>query len=139
MTWKQFKRRAEESGLNLSDRVSRFVGTWTFVFLYTVSMAIWIGLHLSGILHIDSEDFMKWNLWLSYFAGTQASIVLMSSSRQAYLDRKKQDENMGVDIETLKATKKTAEKIQQLAQNIEMIEEVIEQFVEEQKKDDAEE
>lgn len=88
-------------------------------------------LHLQGYLHIDSEDFMKWNLWLSYFAGTQASLVLMSSSRQAHLDRQREEANNLID-------KKTLEKVQQLAKHIELIEGVLEEFVEEQREDEGE-
>jgi len=100
----------------VSDKISSFVGTWTFVFLYTLSMGIWIGLHLLGILHIDGPDFIKWNLWLSYFAGTQASIVLMSSERQSELDRKK---------------------MRNLLQQVDMLEEILNEFLteEEQKKE----
>jgi len=83
---------------NLGDRIStlvtKWVGTWTFIFLYTLTMAIWMALHISDVLNIDSQDFIKWNLWLSYFAGIQASIVLMSTERQARIDREKQEESL---------------------------------------------
>lgn len=124
-----FKEKAELLGVKLADRVSGFVGTWTFVFLYTASMVIWIALHLLGVINIDSSEFMKWNLWLSYFAGTQASLVLMSSSRQSHQDRKQQKEAFEIDRVTL-------DKIHQLSAHIELIEDVLEQFVEEQKEDE---
>jgi uncharacterized membrane protein len=123
------REKAELFGVNLADRVSKFVGTWTFVFLYTASMVTWIVLHLTGLLHIDSAEFMKWNLWLSYFAGTQASLVLMSSSRQAHQDRLQQKEAFDLD-------KVTLEKIHQLTAHIELIENVLEEFVEEQKENE---
>jgi len=106
----------EPLGIRLSDTISKFVGTWTFIFLYTLSMVIWIGLHLLGILHIDSADFIKWNLWLSYFAGTQASIVLMSSERQAQIDRKK---------------------IRHILLQVNMLEEILEDFIIEQEEPHA--
>jgi len=116
-------------GIKISDLVAGFVGTWLFIFIYTAAMATWIGLHWAGILHIDSADFIKWNLWLSYFAGTQASIVLMSSSRQAYLDRLKHAENFEYDIQTLKATKETNKKVQQLSKNMVLIEEILNDLI----------
>lgn len=91
-------------GSKISDTVTKWVGTWTFVVLYSVSMLIWIILHLTGILNIDGPDFIKWNLWLSYFAGIQASIVLMSTERQARKDREKQEEalyGLGEQIDIL--------------------------------------
>lgn len=97
--------------IKASDMISKFVGTWTFIFVYTASMILWITLHLLGILHIDSQDFIKWNLWLSYFAGTQASIVMMSSDRQAESDRKK---------------------IREISENIDLLEEILNDFIDEE-------
>ena len=101
----------DQLGSKVADIVSRFVGSWKFVFLYTASLVLWIALHKAGILKIDGPDFVKWNLWLSYFAGTQASIVLMSSERQSRLDRKR---------------------LQKLMNQVEMLDEVLEDFIEEQ-------
>ena len=131
------KNKLEKFGLHLANRVSAFVGTWTFVFLYTLSMVVWIVLHLMGILHIDSSDFIKWNLWLSYFAGTQASLVLMSSNMQAKKDRKKADQHFELDTETLEESKKNSEKLKQLAQDVHMIENVLSDFFEEQDKNEG--
>ena len=126
---KIFYKKLQLFGIKISDIVSGFVGTWAFIFLYTLAMCLWIGLHWAGILHIDSEDFIKWNLWLSYFAGTQASIVLMSSSRQAYQDRQKQQECLDFDLQTLKMTKDNNKKIQQLAKNMGLLEDVLNDLI----------
>lgn len=91
-------------GIKVSGIVTSLVSTWTFVFIYTLTMAAWIGLHMTGVLDVDSQDFIKWNLWLSYFAGIQASIVLMSTERQSRIDREKQEEaldELGEQIELL--------------------------------------
>lgn len=122
-------------GVIISDKVSAFVGTWTFVSLYTLSMVIWIFLHEFHILHIDSQDFIKWNLWLSYFAGTQASIVLMSSERRAIFDRIKQEQNFLVDETTLQLTQSNNDKIKDLTQQIVLLEEVIEDLLNEKMKE----
>jgi uncharacterized membrane protein len=95
-------------------------------------MAIWICLHLFGYLDIDSKDFIKWNLWLSYFAGTQASIVLMSSNRQYTKDKKEQQDALAFDIKTLKVTEDNNKKIRTLTTQIELLEDIIEDFFEEQ-------
>ena len=121
-------------GERLSDKVSAFVGTWTFVFLYTASMVVWILLHELHILQIDSKDFIKWNLWLSYFAGTQASIVLMSSERRAILDRIKQDQIFQIDETTLELTQANNDKIKHLTEQITILEEVIEDLLAERGK-----
>ena len=105
------KKKLESFSVRASDIISSFVATWTFIFLYTFSMILWIILHVMGILHIDSFDFIKWNLFLSWFAGIQASIVMMSSDRQAEIDRKK---------------------IRQLLDQVDMLEEILNDYLDEQ-------
>lgn len=107
----------------MADLVSGFVGTWKFILLYTFSMIIWINLHLNGVLSIDSDDFMKWNLWLSYFAGIQASILLMSAEKQAKIDRTR-------DESTHNIAKKNLDRLTVLVKHIELIEDVIEDLAE---------
>lgn len=103
--------RAKACGITVSDWVSRSVGTWTFVIVYTGVMMVWIMAHVLGVLHIDNSDFMKWNLFLSWFAGTQASIVLMSSDRQSERDRRR---------------------MERISRQVDMLDDVLEDFIDEQ-------
>jgi|GEM_PF-3298987 len=135
---KREKKTLQEWGILFSDRVSSFVGTWKFVGIYTLSMAIWIVLHLLKILDIDGPDFIKWNLWLSYFAGTQASIVLMSSVRQANKDRRKADKQFQVDKQTLSVSQATNKRVVELMSQIEMLEDIVDDLLEEKAKRIAE-
>lgn len=84
-----------------SDFIAKWIASWAFVFLYTLAMLLWIGLHQLGILNIDSVDFIKWSLFLSWFAGTQASIVMISSNRADELDRQKLLEGVELDKKAL--------------------------------------
>jgi uncharacterized membrane protein len=97
-------------------------------------MATWILLHKQGYLSIDGSDFMKWNLWLSYFAGIQASIVLMSSARQARLEQQEHHDNYKVDLDTLKSTVSVDARVQLLSKKIEVLENIIEHVMMENKK-----
>ena len=94
-----------------------------------MSMFLWMSLHLIGVLHIDSADFMKWNLWLSYFAGTQASIVLMSSERQAIMDRKRQEFAIKLEQSTNKLAEHNNQKVEMLSKQIEELEEILEDMI----------
>jgi len=128
---KRLFQRMNKLGVDISDAVSRFVGTWTFVGIYTLSMLAWIVLHVADILHIDNSEFMRWNLWLSYFAGTQASLVLMSSSRRAYQDRQKAQQNFELDQKTLEVSEDTSKRILELIEQIEELEEIVDKLIEE--------
>ena len=121
-------------GVEVADKVANFVGTWTFIFIYTLAMALWVALHRYGYLHVDSSDFMKWNLWLSYFAGTQASIVLMSSARQSALDRRRQEQSLQYDERNLEINKVNNTRILHLMRQIELLEEIIDELIEEKNK-----
>jgi len=100
-------------------------------------MVIWVWLHSAGILSIDSVDFMKWNLWLSYFAGTQASIVLMSSARQSYLDREKQEKNFKVDQKTLRLSKINNDRILEIMEQIDDLEDILDVLIEDKENKSA--
>lgn len=108
-------------GLKASDVVTRAIGTWTFVVLYSFAMLIWIFLHTSGTIQIDGPDFIKWNLFLSYFAGIQASIVLMSTTRQAERDRIKHEEQL----------EELADKITEYSRYAELTSDLIEDYLKE--------
>lgn len=125
----------ENLGANIADKVTGAVGTWRFVFIYTVSMIIWIWLHLIEVLHIDSSEFIRFNLWLSYFAGIQASIVLMSTNRQVDLDRRRHDDAFEIDRESYFLAKDHHQKIVSLLHQVAELEQVIEELLLEKEKE----
>ena len=122
-------------GVRISNKVSSFVGTWTFVFLYTGSMIVWILLHLAGILHIDGPDFIKWNLWLSYFAGTQASLVLMSQARQSDMDRKRQELDLDISKKTLQMFEINNKRMESMVHQMDVLEDILDAMLGEVNKD----
>lgn len=113
-------------GAKAADYVARFVGTWYFVGLYTFGMAAWITLHVAGVLHIDTPEFMRWNLWLSYFAGIQASILLMAANRAAERDRRCQD---AVHQKSLDLSQDSISMLKDLEQDLDELASVVEELV----------
>jgi len=109
-------------GIRAAELISGSVGSWMFVSIYTISMILWIIFHEIGLLHIDTEDFMKWNLFLSYFAGIQASILLMAAERQAQRDRKRDD-----DIH--KNTKTAVKQIDEMRDQIDTMENIMDSIL----------
>lgn len=125
-------------GITVSDGVANFVGTWRFVFIYTAAMVTWILLHIYNYLHIDTLDFIKFNLWLSYFAGTQASIVLMSTTRQACLDRHKHEVAFNIDVESLDLARQHQDTILSLMHQLQELEDIIEDLLNEKEQKEIE-
>ena len=130
MIFKGIKSKLIIFGIKFSDLITRFVSSWGFVLIYTSSMIIWIMLHKLDYLHIDGPDFIKWNLWLSYFAGTQASIILMNTTRQSKIDRAIQNKSLELDELSYKMAKLNQERMKHLANDLSMLEDLIEDLSE---------
>jgi uncharacterized membrane protein len=78
-------------GERLADRVARFGGSWTFIVIFVVGLAAWIGVNLVMFSRFgatfDAYPFIFLNLILSMVAALQAPVILMSQNRQANRDR----------------------------------------------------
>lgn len=78
-------------GQRLSDRLSAFGGSWTFIILFGVVLGAWILLNSVILLPLqdafDPYPFIFLNLILSMLAAIQAPVIMMSQNRQAAKDR----------------------------------------------------
>ena len=122
-------------GVITADRFSNFVGSWWFIALYSGIMLGWVALHTLGCLHIDTPEFTKLNLLLTYFAGTQASIILMSQTRQSYLDRKRQETNLEITKKLLQLFEVNSKRMMQLMENIDVLEQLVDDAMEDKNND----
>lgn len=79
--------RKHKSQLTAGDRSADIVrngmGSWRFVFLFIIFMAIWAVLNtVAPIIHWDPYPFILLNLFLSTLAALQGSILLIAAKRQ---------------------------------------------------------
>jgi CRP/FNR family cyclic AMP-dependent transcriptional regulator len=75
-------------GDRLSDSVARFGGSWAFISLFSVVIAIYSIINISlGKSAWDPYPFILLNLFLSMIAAIQAPIIMMSQNRQDSKDR----------------------------------------------------
>jgi uncharacterized membrane protein len=76
-------------GERLSDRISAFGGSWPFIILFGVTLAVWIALNSVFLAHraFDPYPYILLNLVLSMLAAIQAPVIMMSQNRQAAKDR----------------------------------------------------
>jgi uncharacterized membrane protein len=88
--------------IKVSDIVVDYIATWKFLFIYTIVMILWIYLHKINVLTIDGSDFYVYSLFLSWAAGIQASVILMTSNRQLEKDRETLLKSVDLDSKTLK-------------------------------------
>jgi uncharacterized membrane protein len=80
-------------GQKAADFISKWAGSWTFIFLFFLFLGIWMstnGIFVLRYLKGDLTDpypFILLNLALSCLAAIQAPIILMSQNRQSQKDR----------------------------------------------------
>jgi len=104
-----------------SDKLTIWVGSWTFIIFLAIFMFIWIAINTAWLLfgrEWDPYPFILLNFVLSTLAAIQAPIILMSQNRTSQRDR--------IQIKYDYAVNKKAEKeIQQIKLKLDKIEEMI--------------
>lgn len=76
-------------GQRVSDKVARFGGSWKFIIMFGVILAVWIAFNTlaPNKEDFDPYPFILMNLILSCVAAMQAPIIMMSQNRQEEKDR----------------------------------------------------
>lgn len=75
-------------GDRVSDQVAAIMGSWRFIIIQSVLLAVWVILNVVGVIqHWDPYPFILLNLMLSFQAAYAAPIIMMSQNRQAAIDR----------------------------------------------------
>ena len=89
-------------GQRAADAVASFGGSWTFVGLFGLTMAVWVIanalLLASRGSTFDPYPYILLNLFLSMLAAIQAPIILMSQNRQAERDRVSAEHDYEVNL-----------------------------------------
>jgi uncharacterized membrane protein len=75
-------------GEKAADAVAKVMGSWRFLIAQSFILGAWLVLKLAAFIrHWDPYPFILLNLMLSFQAAYAAPILLMSSNRQAAVDR----------------------------------------------------
>ncbi|NTW06063.1 MAG: DUF1003 domain-containing protein [Peptococcaceae bacterium] len=71
-----------------ADKIASFGGSWKFITTFGFLLILWIAWNLVNFtVHFDEPPFILLNLILSFVAGFQAPIILMSQNRHAEHDK----------------------------------------------------
>lgn len=96
-------------GHRVADAVANYMGSWSFIIIQTVLVALWMVLNIVAYLsHWDPYPFILLNLLFSTQAAYAAPIIMMAQNRQNDRDRQQALE----DYETNVAAKKEIETLQ---------------------------
>lgn len=82
----------------LSDKISKFGGSWKFIIIFLTIIIIWISFNIISPYRFDNYPFILLNLLLGCIAALQAPIIMMSQNRQAEKDRTKSDKDYLINL-----------------------------------------
>jgi len=87
-------------GERLSDHLTSFGGSWTFIILFAVWLATWVLFNQAapGNDRFDPYPYILLNLILSCLAAIQAPIIMMSQKRQEAMDRLRSESDYRVNL-----------------------------------------
>lgn len=76
-------------GERVADHAAAAIGSWTFLIVQSVLLAIWVVVNAVGlfIVHWDPYPFILLNLMLSVQAAYAAPVLMLASVRQSKKDR----------------------------------------------------
>src|ERR1700760_215300 len=75
-------------GQKLADKVANGMGSWNFIIVQTLFVAVWMILNFVGFMyHWDAYPFILLNLLFSTQAAYAAPIIMMAQNRQNERDR----------------------------------------------------
>lgn len=103
-----------------ADRVAAFGGSWTFIVIFLVFLLGWIVLNTLWFIHkkvVDPYPFVLLNLILSYLAGLQAPLIMMSQNRHSDRDRRRAKEDYLINLKSEMEVRTLHEKLDHLIVN----------------------
>ena len=88
------------AGQRISDKVARFGGSWKFIILFTLILAVWIIFNTLALTNyrFDPYPYILMNLILSCVAALQAPVIMMSQNRQEEKDRKRGEDDYMINL-----------------------------------------
>jgi uncharacterized membrane protein len=85
-------------GDKMADLLARFAGSWKFIIIFSVIIAVWMTYNILVAIPFDPYPFILLNLMLSSLAAIQAPIIMMSQNRQSDIDRKQAENDYHVNL-----------------------------------------
>jgi uncharacterized membrane protein len=108
-TWHQKHSESLSFGQRIADKVANGMGSWRFIIIQTILVALWMILNIIGFMnHWDPYPFILLNLLFSTQAAYAAPIIMMAQNRQNERDRTQ----AMADFETNVGAKKEIEALQ---------------------------
>jgi uncharacterized membrane protein len=86
-------------GQRVADIVAASMGSWKFIIIQSIFLAIWIVLNITAYVEQwDPYPFILLNLALSFQAAYAAPFIMMSQNRQQDIDRRAAEHDHQINI-----------------------------------------
>ncbi len=83
----------------MSDRLAAFAGSWAFIIVFSIGMAVWIVINEIFLkVPFDPYPFILLNLILSLISSVQSPVIMMSQNRQAKSDRERSELQYNINL-----------------------------------------
>src|ERR1700747_1987021 len=113
-------------GERIADMVAGFGGSWTFIILFGIALAIYMTVDAAlGRKAWDPYPYILLNLFLSMLAAVQAPVIMMSQNRQDTKDRLRGELDYDVNRRAASDIQGLARKINLLYEKVGDIEDVL--------------
>ena len=112
----------ETVGERVADRVASFGGSWKFIIMFLVGMAIYVAINAVLKKPWDPYPFILLNLVLSMLAAIQAPVIMMSQNRQDAKDRVRSELDFQVNRRAETEIQALSRKIHSLGDKLDDIE-----------------
>ena len=113
---KPFKLPPKTFGRKSADWLTKWVGSWPFIIIFTIYIIIWIALNIYTTMNQwDSYPFILLNLTLSVLAAILLPIILMSQNIESKKDRARAEYDYAVN-------KKAEREIREIKSQLDRIE-----------------
>lgn len=90
-------------GQRLADSVAAGMGSWRFIIIQTLIVALWMALNVVAFIgHWDPYPYILLNLLFSTQAAYAAPIIMMAQNRQNERDRAQANEDFRTNVEAKK-------------------------------------
>jgi uncharacterized membrane protein len=117
VNWHQKHKEEMTFGQRLADSVATGMGSWRFIIIQTIIVAVWMILNVVAYVdHWDPYPYILLNLLFSTQAAYAAPIIMMAQNRQGERDRAQADEDFRTNVEA----KKEIEELSVLLNKIEI-------------------
>ena len=104
---------------NASDKLTAFVGSWTFILASAIFIISWVSINVYGWINSwDPYPFILLNLFLSVLAAIQGPIILMSHHRENQKDRIRAEYDYSVNRKAEREIEKLRTEIEKLRKKL---------------------